>query len=379
MNKFILLLLIPCAGKSQSGIEILKLSAEKISSLKNISYNVYTENAHEKITADVTIERGGTYSLYDGCRLKVKGIALSDHGSEQISFSYNGSSFDYMDIKTLELVKLENPDYKKIGRTGMILYDQLIPAPYWQKIPFDNILKQLTHAEVLTDSTIYSKPCYRIKVSMEINSDAMGKLKLESVWFIDKETQLICGQQTKTGKVFIKIKTVNEKLNDNYFNLVSSSIKTITGLEAKIDGLLATGTKAPEWILPSSKGSNISLKEQRGKVVLLDFWGTWCVPCLKAMPDIQAIHETFKDQPVEIIGVSVETESKADPLGYVKRKGYTYTIVTEGDKITKHYKVAQFPTVYVIDKNGIIIHAEHSGNRENFKEDLIDKIKNALK
>lgn len=378
MKKLMLLLLIPFAGKSQPGIEILKLSAEKISSLKNISYNVYTENAHEKITADVTIERGGAYSLYDGCRLKVKGIALSDHGSEQISFAYNGSSFDYMDIKTQEQVKLENPDYKKIGRTGMIMYDQLIPAPYWQKIPFENILKQLTHAEVLNDTVIYNRPCNRIRVNMEVNSEAMGKLKLESVWFIDKETKLICGQQTKSGKVFIKVKGVDEALKDNYFDMAAVNIKTITGLEPKNDGLLATGTKAPGWTLPSSKGNPISLKELKGKVVLLDFWGTWCIPCLKAMPDIQAIHSTFKDQPVEIIGVSVETESKTDPLGYVKRKGYTYTIVTEGDKITKDYKVVQFPTVYVIDKNGNIIHAEHSGNRPNFKEDIISRIQAAL-
>lgn len=378
MKMFMLLLLIPCAGKSQSGIEILKTSAAKISSLKNISYNVYTEYAHEKITADVTIERGGDYSLYDGCRLKVKGIALSDHGSEQLSFSYNGSSFDYMDLKTQELVKLENPDYKKIGRTGMIMYDQLIPVPYWQKIPFENILKQLTTAEVLNDTTIYSRPCYRIKVNMEVNTEAMGKMKLESVWFLDKETKLICGQQTKSGKVFIKIKAVDEVLKDNFFDLAAANIKTITGLEPKNDGLLEKGTKAPDWTLPSGNGKHISLKELKGKIVLLDFWGTWCVPCLKAMPEIQMIHDEFKDKQVEIIGVSVETDAKADPAGYVKRKGYTYTIVLDGHKITKDYKVVQFPTIYIIDKKGKIIYAEHSGNRENFREDIISRIHAAL-
>lgn len=379
MKQSMLLLLIPFIGSSQPSVDILKASAGKINSLKNISYNIYTENAHEKITADVTIERGGVYTLYDGSRFKVKGIALSDHGSEQISFAYNGTSFDYIDIKTQELVKLENPDYKKIGRTGMIVYDQLIPAPYWQKIPFENILKQLTHAEVLNDTVIYNISCNRIKVNMEVNNEAMGKIKLESVWFIDKETKLICGQQTRSGKTFIKVKAVNEALNENYFNIASAGIKTITGLEPKNDGLLAIGTKAPDWTLPSSLGKQMSLHELKGKVVLLDFWGTWCVPCLRAMPDIQAIHSTFKDQPVEIIGVSVETESNADPLGYVKRKGYTYPIVTEGHKITRDYKVVQFPTVYIIDKNGIIIHAEHSGNRENFMGDLIKQIQAALK
>lgn len=86
IKQFMLLLLISYTGESQTGTENLKLSAEKISSHNKISYNVYTENAYKKITVDTTIERGDTNSLYEGCRLKVKGIAVSDHDYEQICF-----------------------------------------------------------------------------------------------------------------------------------------------------------------------------------------------------------------------------------------------------------------------------------------------------
>ena len=155
--------------------------------------------------------------------------------------------------------------------------------------------------------------------------------------------------------------------------------KKITGKEPLTDGLLSVGTKAPAWSLPSNHNKEIKLNDLKGKVILLDFWGTWCVPCLKAMPDIQFIYEKFKDQPVEVIGVSVETEKKADPAAYIKKKGYTYTIVLDGHKITKDYKVVQYPSIYIIDKTGTIIHAEHSGNREEFKEDLIKRIETAIK
>lgn len=96
------------------------------------------------------------------------------------------------------------------------------------------------------------------------------------------------------------------------------------------------------------------------------------------MPDIQAIYDRFKDRQVIVIGVSVEPERAADPIGFMKNKNFTYPIVLNGQSITKPYQVQEFPTVYIIDKNGIIIHAEHGGNRENFKEDIISRVEKAL-
>jgi peroxiredoxin len=372
--------MIPTCSFCQTGIEIIKVSAEKIKELKNITYNIYSENAYEKITADVTIERGNDLPIFETGKIRVNGIAINNAGSKQISYSYNGVSFDFIDLKNHELTKLDSPSYKKIGRTGMMAYDIIVLSPYWQKEPFGILLKQLTEAERLADTVIYNVPCYSVKVSMGINSEVMGNQKLESVWYFDKENKLICGHKLKDNDFyFLKTRSVNQEISNNFFSLAEASdVKKITGLEPISEGLLKTGTKAPSWSLPSSDNKTINLNDLKGKVVLLDFWGTWCVPCLRAMPDIQAIHEQFKNQPVEVIGVSVETEKKADPLGYIKRKGYTYTIVLDGDKITKDYKVAQFPSVFLIDKNGYIIHAEQGGNRENFKEDLINRIKEAL-
>ena len=149
-------------------------------------------------------------------------------------------------------------------------------------------------------------------------------------------------------------------------------------MEPLSEGLLKIGTLAPDWTLVSNKGTNIQLTQLKGKVILLDFWGTWCVPCIKAMPEIQAIHDYFKNKQVEIIGVSVERDAKADPVGFVKKKGFTYPIVLNGASITEGYKVQIFPSLYIIDKQGKIIHAEHSGGRENFKDDIIARINKAL-
>jgi len=74
----------------------------------------------------------------------------------------------------------------------------------------------------------------------------------------------------------------------------------------------------------------------------------------------------------------VETEKSADRAGFVKRMGFTYPIALNGNSIAQKYKLVVFPSIYIIDKNGRIIHRESGTGRENFKEDIIEKIKIAL-
>lgn len=380
MRLLIILLSIPAYTFSQSGLEILQSSAQKIKNLKNISYNIYTENRMEKVTADVTIQRDRDFPVFEVARIKVAGLAINDQGSKQISFSYNGKNFDFIDLKTSEITTLDSPTYNKIGRVGFMMYADLAMSPYWQKDPFSVLFNQLKNADKLNDTLIYGVPCYQVKITGEVNSEIAGKQKIESTWFIDKEKYMVCGLVTRFERKFLKIRSVDGSIDQNSFKLASSTdVKKITGREPIGEGLLKVGSQAPDWSLPSSQNKVINLKDLRGKIVLLDFWGTWCVPCLKAMPDIQKIHDQFKGEDVEVIGVSVETEKGADPLGYFSRKGYTYTTVVDGNKITAAYKVIIFPTVYILDKNGSIIHAEFGSNRENFLEDLKTRIRKALK
>jgi peroxiredoxin len=370
-------LLITVAAKAQTGKEIFVASAAKIASLKNISYNIYTEGSAEKITADVTIARGGNSAVFDGSRIKVSGLAIDDAGSKQISYSYDGSSFTFADLKTSDMVKLDSPSYPKMSRTGLFTYTMLALGPYWQTEPFAPVLSQIKSIDHVTDTLVYGVPCYKLDIVQDHDTQ-LGKITSASTWFIGRKDSLLYGFRTKTSKYLVRVRSVNADLPKEFFNLAPKQVRNMTGLEPIGDGLLAAGTKAPAWSLPSSSGKSLSLESLKGKVVLLDFWGTWCVPCIRAMPEIQAIHETFKGQPVTVIGVSVETEKNADPLGFVKSKGYTYPIVLNGHNITKDYKVQVFPSVYLIDKKGNIIHAEYGGNRANFREDLVNKIKKAL-
>jgi thiol-disulfide isomerase/thioredoxin len=130
-------------------------------------------------------------------------------------------------------------------------------------------------------------------------------------------------------------------------------------------GLLEIGSDAPDFALPDPEGNLISLKDLRGKIVALDFWATWCGPCRMAMPGVQRLHEKFKDEPVKVFGVNCHERSKqVKPAEFVRKQGYTYPLLLEGDKVALQYKARGIPTFYLIGPDGKILHAYRGLNRE---------------
>lgn len=127
--------------------------------------------------------------------------------------------------------------------------------------------------------------------------------------------------------------------------------------ERKDAGLLAVGAQAPEWTLKDAAGKEHKLSEFKGKVVVMDFWATWCGPCKKAMPSIQKTHEKFKDKGVVVIGVST-WEKDGDPVTYMKEKGFNYSLYLKGDEVAKQYGVTGIPAFFVIGGDGKIVFAE---------------------
>jgi peroxiredoxin len=372
-NLLYAIILIANASFAQSaGEQLLKKSAANIKALTSLAYNIYAEQFGEKINADVAITRKSAFPIFEISQVKLSGIAMTDEGSRQVSFASDGSTLEYFDLKSNSISRMDSPSIKKMSRTGLMQYMLLALPVYTQENPFEHIFSSLKGVEQQGDSTIYNVPCYKLKVITERDDKVAGLVRSEVYWFLGKDDLLVRGISSKYSQQFVKIKSINQQFGDAYFRLsASGEVKKVTGLEPISDGLLPVGNKAPDWSLASPTMNKITLSKLKGKVVLLDFWGTWCVPCIKAMPDIQAIHDQFKNKNVTVIGVSVETESAADPAAFVKRKGFTYPIVLDGKTITKDYKVVQFPSIYIIGKDGTIVHAEHGGNRENFKEDII--------
>ncbi|MDX2017131.1 MAG: TlpA disulfide reductase family protein [Planctomycetota bacterium] len=142
-------------------------------------------------------------------------------------------------------------------------------------------------------------------------------------------------------------------------------------------GLLPVGTAAPAWTLKDDAGNTVNLSDFKGKVVFMDFWGTWCPPCRAAMPKTQRLHERFKDQDVVVLGMNFERDPKANPRKFMDDNKYTFGLILKGETIASKYRVRGWPTFYVIDREGKVVFGE-VGYDPSHEKDFIAAIEAAL-
>ncbi|KPJ59483.1 MAG: hypothetical protein AMS15_06910 [Planctomycetes bacterium DG_23] len=112
------------------------------------------------------------------------------------------------------------------------------------------------------------------------------------------------------------------------------------------------GQPAPAFELLDFEGNTVSLADFQGKVVFLDFWATWCGPCVYAVPCVQALYEKYKDKGVVVIGMNVSDDPEAAKK-FAEEKGLTYTHLF-ADEISDVYPVSGIPTFFIIDQEAIV-------------------------
>jgi len=113
--------------------------------------------------------------------------------------------------------------------------------------------------------------------------------------------------------------------------------------------------KAPPLKLPDIEGTMVSLSEFKGHVVLVDFWATWCVPCIKELPDLKGLYGKYKNKGFTILGVSVDLQGKEVVVPFIKKYQVPYPILLSQGKFIKGYDLIGLPTAYLIDRQGKIV------------------------
>lgn len=136
---------------------------------------------------------------------------------------------------------------------------------------------------------------------------------------------------------------------------------------------------APDFSFTSKQGEFITLEDLKGKTVVLDFWGTWCKPCLMATPDLLKLNKKFSEQGVVFIGVAVNDQE--DPwAAYIEKNGMSWPqFFDKTRKMATPFGVSSYPTYVIIDGEGIV-RARHSGYSPTQTQSWIeDEIKRTLK
>jgi len=114
-------------------------------------------------------------------------------------------------------------------------------------------------------------------------------------------------------------------------------------------------TEPTDFTLPLLGGENVSLSSYKGKVVILNFWATWCPPCRAEMPSMETLYKSFNGQGLEILAVDIG-EDTSTVQKFIRSNGYTYPILLDSSKkISSIYGIKAIPTTYIIDREGKII------------------------
>ncbi|MFZ9879787.1 MAG: TlpA family protein disulfide reductase [Phycisphaerales bacterium] len=131
------------------------------------------------------------------------------------------------------------------------------------------------------------------------------------------------------------------------------------GMPAEMPALkIKEGDAAPDFALKDLAGAEVTLASLKGKVVLLDFWATWCGPCKMAMPTIQKLHDEYKDKGVVVLGVNTWEQQPDAAKKYMEQKKFTYGCLLSGDALAEAYGVPGIPALVVIGKDGKVAVAE---------------------
>jgi len=111
---------------------------------------------------------------------------------------------------------------------------------------------------------------------------------------------------------------------------------------------------APDFTLKTLDDQEITLSSLKGKVVLLDFWATWCGPCRESIPHLIQLYKTYRENGFEMIGISLDKGDATVVRNFTKSMDIPYPIVMAPEEVARDYRVTSIPTTFFIDKEGKI-------------------------
>jgi peroxiredoxin len=135
---------------------------------------------------------------------------------------------------------------------------------------------------------------------------------------------------------------------------------------------VAGQTVAPEWSLKDVDGKTVRSADFKGKVVILDFWATWCGPCRVEIPNFIALQKQYEKQGLVVVGLSVDEDGAKAVRPFAQKLGLNYPVVLADEKTQEAFGgIEAVPTTFIIDREGRIV-KEHMGfaDKDEFEHEI---------
>lgn len=320
-------------------------------------------------------------------------------------------------------------DKTSLPETGTPLLDQFKSYTMFSDVISEDLTEGLVSAKVVREERIelggQHINCYVLEViysdkgetaaklkDAKIGNDVeQGKMAFPMTFWVDKERLIILQHKFDGGGIFaqifkafadnanftmattLSVAKINETLPDSLFAFTPpAEAKEVAKFDSKLAGSAEEeeseantliGSDAVSFSLADLTGKQFSMDKLRGKVVVLDFWASWCGPCRETMPNVEKLHKEFKDRGVVVLGIN--DEEIADAKRFVQKYGYTFpTLIDAKGSVSKQYGIQAIPQTFVIDRDGKIV-AQFMGTgqevnlRDTVKELLAVKAENGTK
>ena len=151
--------------------------------------------------------------------------------------------------------------------------------------------------------------------------------------------------------------------------VMTATVSTSTG---------ASSSMAPSFTLPSRGGDTVSLASLKGKVVMLNFWASWCGPCRQEMPLVEQMHKRYSALGFTLVGVNVDANSK-DAEEWLTKTPVTFPVLFDREsKVSAMYDVKAMPSTVFIDRQGNV-RALHRGYKAGDESEYLNQIRALLK
>lgn len=251
---------------------------------------------------------------------------VADATVPEIPYTVKGS-------KDMDYFRVVNREMNKLGQEKNKLESQYVLAKKNEEAKAKEIFQQLI--------ALQKKGIATMKGMIDTIQPSFAALYASNILNPDEE--------------YPYLKKLSDNLSKNYPN--SRYVKRYAEFLKSISAL-TVGQPAPEITLTSPQGKQVSLSSLKGKLVLIDFWASWCKPCRMENPNVVGVYQDYKDKGFEIFGVSLD-RNKKDWMKAIKDDKMSWVHVSDlkmwQSSVVPQYKVQGIPLTYLVDKEGKIL------------------------